>query len=165
MRTRRLPTALLLAAFVLFAGFLAASCGGGGQPEQGGGSGENQQGEQQDGQQQTGQQQAGQQQAGQQTEQQQGGDGAAQGGVSGVKIALGTIRSVDAEARQVTLEPTAEVQGEQPLTFDITQIAMVTLDDQEVELADLQEGQSVQIKYISRGGQNRAVAVEAFTGG
>ena len=160
MRTRRLSTALLLAAFVLFAGFLAASCGGGGQPEQGGGSGENQQ----DGNQQ-GEQQAGQQQTGQQTEQQQGGDGAAQGEVSGAKIAVGTIRSVDAEARKVTLEPTAEVQGEQPLTFDITEIAVVTLDDQEVELADLQEGHQAQIKYVSRGGQNRAVAVEAFSVG
>ncbi len=130
MHPRRLSAALLFASLVLLAG-----CGGGGdQPEgqQGGGNDQGQQGG-----------------ATQQAEQ------------TGpeIKIAPGTIESVDPEAQTLVLQQT---RGE-PMTFTVGPRATVEVDDQAAELADLREGQTAQVRYVEREGENRARLVLAFS--
>ncbi len=129
---RRLSAALLFASLVLLAG-----CGGDGdQPEgqQGGGNDQAQQG-------------------GGTTQQEQAGPQ--------IKIAPGTIESVDPEARTLVLQQT---RGE-PMNFTLGPNAIIQVDGQEAELADLREGQSAQIRYVEREGENRARFVVAFSSG
>jgi hypothetical protein len=86
------------------------------------------------------------------------------GGTTGaqeVKIAPGTIESVDPERRTLVLKQT---QGE-PMTFRIVQRARITLDGKEAQLEDLKEGQNAQVRYVVREGKNRARVVKAFSAG
>jgi hypothetical protein len=81
------------------------------------------------------------------------------------KIALGTIRSVNVEARRVVLEPSTEQQGDGPLTFNVRKNAEISLDDQPAEMADIQSGQQAQIEYVTKNERNRAVAVRLISDG
>ena len=154
MRTR-VPAAVPFLIFLFLLGSLAA-CGGG----EGSGDGGSQGGEQQQGQQGGEQQDGGQQQGGEQQAGQAGGQGGPQ-----QKIALGTIESVDPEKREVVLKPDFEAQGGDQITFKLRKNAVVRVNDQEAELADVQQGQSAQVEYITRDGVNRASAVEIVGGG
>ena len=125
MCPKRLSMTLFLGVLVLLIGFLAG-CGGGGQSGDGsqeGGAGE--------------------------VKKEGGGEGA-QRETSGPKIALGTITSVDTEARTIRLRPSTEVQGEKPQRFKVKENATITLDDKEAELADAKAGQDAQITYVVR---------------
>jgi hypothetical protein len=82
----------------------------------------------------------------------------AQPRVSGPKIALGKVTSVDTEARTIRLRPSTEVQGEESLRFRVSENATITLDDQEAELADAKAGQDAQITYVVRKENNVNVA-------
>jgi hypothetical protein len=140
-------TALRIALLLVLALFLSG-CGGGGSgggSEEGGGSG------------------------GQQEEQQAGGEETtgsegeeANGG--GQKIALGQIASVNAEAGRFAIEPSTEDQGEEPITFKLTQGGTVTLEGEEVELSAMEEGQQAQVEYVVLKDLNRARKVELFGG-
>ncbi len=133
MHPKRLSLALLLFASLV----LLAGCGGGSdQPEgeQGGGNDQGQQG--------------GDTQPGEQTGPE-------------IKITLGTIESVDPEARTLVVQQT---RGE-PMTFTLGERAVVQLDGQPAGLADLTQGQSAQVRYVEREGENRAGAVVAFSSG
>jgi hypothetical protein len=130
MRPRRPSTALFLVSVILLAGLLVG-CGGGGPPGN----------RSQDG--------------GSWGKKQQGGE-AVKKGRSEARIALGTVRSVNPESRELTLEPSTAVQGEGPIPFKIAKNATVTLHDEEVELARVEEGQQAQITYIVRNEINMA---------
>jgi hypothetical protein len=95
---------------------------------------------------------------------QQGGEAANQPAPQ-KKIALGTIRSVNVEARRVVLEPSTEQQGDGPLTFNVRKNAEISLDDQPAEMADIQSGQQAQIEYVTKKERNRAVAVRLISDG
>jgi hypothetical protein len=144
----RIPAAVPFLILLLFLLGSLAACGGGEQSGDGGSQG----GEQQGGQQQEGQQQGGGQQADDQ-------------GKAPQKIALGTIQSVDPERRRVVLKPDFEAQGGDKITFNVRKNADVRVNDQEAELADVQQGQSAQIEYVTKNEVNRATAVEIVGGG
>lgn len=146
MRTR-IPAAVPFLILLLFLLGSLAACGGGEQSGDGGSQGGEQQG---------GQQQEGQQQEGQQADDQ---------GKAPQKIALGTIQSVDPERRRVVLKPDFEAQGGDQITFNVRKNADVRVNDQEAELADVQQGQSAQIEYVTKNEVNRATAVEIVGGG
>ncbi len=137
MHQRRSLTALLFALLALLVGF-AAGCGGGeegSRPQEQGGVG---------------------------TPGEQGGGTGQKGkGRPEIKIAPGTIESVDPEAETLVLRPT---QGE-PMSFMILPRTKIEQDGKSAELADLREGQSVQVRYVVREGENRARLVLAFGGG
>ena len=130
MHPKRLSVALFLFASLV----LLAGCGGGGDQPEGQQGGGNDQG-------------------------QQGGD-TQQGEETGpeTKITLGTIESVDPEARTLVVQQT---RGE-PMNFALGERTVVQVDGQGAELADLREGQSVQVRYVEREGENRAQFVVAF---
>lgn len=103
---------------------------------------------------------------------QQGGEAAKKEGNQAVekarpraRIALGTVRSVNPESRELILEPSTPVQGERPIPFKIAKNATVTLDNKEAELAQAGEGQRAQITYIVRNGVNVARQVALISGG
>jgi len=103
---------------------------------------------------------------------QRGGEAAKREGNGAVKkarprarIALGTVRSVNPESRELTLEPSTPVQGKGPIPFKIAPNAIVTLDDKEAELAQIEKGQQAQITYILRNEVNVARQVALISGG
>lgn len=147
MHPRRPSTTLFLAGAILFAGLLVG-CGGEGQSANGSQDGESG------------------------GTKQQGGEAAKKEGNQAVKkarprarIALGTVRSVNPESRELTLEPSAPAQGKGPVPFKIAKNATVTLDDKETELAQAEEGQPAQITYIVKNEVNVARQVALISGG
>lgn len=147
MHPRRPSTTLFLAGVILFAGLLVG-CGGGGQSANGSQDGESG------------------------GTKQQGGEAAKKEDNQAVKkarprarIALGTVRSVNPESRELTLEPSAPAQGKGPIPFKIAKNATVTLDDKETELAQAEEGQPAQITYIVKNEVNVARQVALISGG
>lgn len=147
MHPRRPSTTLFLAGVILFAGLLVG-CGGGGQSANGSQDGESG------------------------GTKQQGGEAAKKEGNQAVKkarprarIALGTVRSVNPESRELTLEPSAPAQGKGPIPFKIAKNATVTLDDEETELAQAGEGQQAQVTYIVKNEVNVARQVALISGG
>ena len=147
MHPRRPSTTLFLAGVILFAGLLVG-CGGGGQSANGSQDGESG------------------------GTKQQGGEAAKKEGNQAVKkarprarIALGTVRSVNPESRELTLEPSAPAQGKGPIPFKIAKNATVTLDDKETELAQAGEGKQAQITYIVKNEVNVARQVALISGG
>ena len=137
MHPRGPSAALLFIASILLAGLLAGCAGGGDQAENGGSQG----GE------------------GEQTQ----GEGA-QANAPQLKIALGTIVSVKPDRRKIVLRPSTEQQGDR-LVFKVVDDAQITLNDQQAEMADVQEGQQAQIEYISINEQNKARIVELINSG
>jgi hypothetical protein len=137
MYPRRLSTTLYFVALVLLVGFLAG-CGGGDQ------SG------------------SGSQDGGSDGAKKQGKD--VQGG-TGAKIALGTVRSVDAEAGIIVLRPSTDVQGEKPLRFKLNENTTVTLDNKQAEMADIEQGQQAQITYVVKNERNLARQVALISRG
>ena len=147
MHPRRPSTTLFLAGAILFAGLLVG-CGGGGQSANGSQDGESG------------------------GTKQQGGEAAKKEDNQAVKkarprarIALGTVRSVNPESRELTLEPSAPAQGKGPIPFKIAKNATVTLDDKVTELAQAGEGQQAQITYIVKNEVNVARQVALISGG
>jgi hypothetical protein len=140
---KRIPAATLFSiVLVLLLGFLAG-CGG----DQSG-SGESQGG---------GQQGGGEQGAKQ-------GGGAADKGPAQVKVALGTIESVQPEERDLVLKPSFEAQGGDQITFNVRKNAEIQIKDQPAELSELQSGQQAQIEYVTKNNVNRAVSVQVVGG-
>jgi hypothetical protein len=80
------------------------------------------------------------------------------------KIALGTIVSVKPDRRKIVLRPSTEQQGDR-LVFKVVDDAQITLNDQQAEMADVQERQQAQIEYVTFNEQNRARAVELINSG
>ena len=142
-RRRSSSTALLFALLALLVGFFAAGCGGGGA----GGDDQSESRRQGAG-------EAGQR--GEEGETTRQGEGRPQ-----LKIAPGTVESVDPEAGTLVLRVT---QGES-MTFAILPRTEVKLDGEAAELADVREGQSAQVSYVVQEGENRARLVSAIGGG
>jgi hypothetical protein len=125
---------------------LLAGCGGGG--DQSGNGGGGQQNDEQ----------------AQKGGEEQGGKAANQGAPQ-MKIALGTIESVQPDRRRVVLKPSTEVQGGEQMTFNVRKNAEISVNDQEAEMADIEAGQQAQIQYVTRNEVNRARAVQVVGGG
>lgn len=143
MRTRVPSATLFLIALVL----LLAACGGG--EEQSGNGGEAQKG--------------GEKQA-QKGGEEQGGGAADRGGAP-VKVALGTIQSVQPDDWMIVLKPSTEIQGGEQMTFNVRKKAEISINDKEAELADVEAGQQAQIQYVTRKEENRALAVQVVETG
>ncbi len=140
MHLRGPSAALFFIASILLAGLLAGCAGGGDQAGNGGSQGgEGEQG-----------------QAAQ-------GEGT-QANALQFKIALGTIVSVKPDRRKIVLRPSTEQQGDR-LIFKVVDDAQITLNDQQAEMADVQEGQQAQIEYVTVNEQNRARTVELINSG
>jgi hypothetical protein len=140
MHPRGPSAALFFIASILLAGLLAGCAGGGDQANNGGAQG--------------GEGEQGQAAPGEGT----------QANALQFKIALGTIISVKPDRRKIILRPSTEQQGDR-LVFKVVDDAQITLNDQPVEMADVQEGQQAQIEYITRNEQNRARIVELINSG
>ena len=82
-----------------------------------------------------------------------------------MKIALGTIESVQPENRRVVLKPSTEIQGDEQMTFNVRKNAEIRVNGQEAEMADIKADQQAQIQYITKNERNRARAVEIVGGG
>ncbi|HLL39132.1 MAG TPA: hypothetical protein VK357_05615 [Rubrobacteraceae bacterium] len=81
------------------------------------------------------------------------------------KIAFGTVRTVDSEARSIRMRPTTEEQSEQPVRFKIAENAKITLGEEKAELADVKKGQQARITYFVRKKTGVAREVVLFSGG
>ena len=139
MHLRRPSAALFFIAFILLAGLLAGCAGGGEQSGNGGSQGgEDQQGEAAQGE-------------------------GNQADAPESKIALGRVISVKLDRRKIILRPSTEQQGDR-LVFKVVDEAQITLDDQQAEMADAQEGQQAQITYVTINEQNRARVVGLISG-
>jgi hypothetical protein len=136
VRTRVPSATLFLIALVL----LLAGCGGGGQSGNGGEA-----------------QKGGEKQA------QKGGE--KPGGGAPVKVALGTIQSVQPDEWKVVLKPSTEIQGGEQMTFNVRKKAEISINNKEAELTDVEAGQQAQIQYVTRKEENRALAVQVVEGG
>ena len=136
MRTRVPSTTLFLIALVL----LLAGCGGEGQSGNGGGA-----------------QKGGAKQA------QKG--GAADRGGAPVKVALGTIQSVQPDDWKIVLKPSSKIQGGEQMTFNVRKKAEISINNKEAELTDVEAGQQAQIQYVTRKEENRALAVQVVESG
>ena len=68
------------------------------------------------------------------------------------------------DRRKVILRPSTEQQGDR-LVFKVVDDAQITLNDQQAEMADVQEGQQAQIEYIAINEQNKARVVELINSG
>ena len=79
------------------------------------------------------------------------------------KIAVGTVRAYKDDRRRLSLRPAAKVQAQKPLGFKVRKKAQVTLDGKQAELADIQEGQQAQIRYVVKNEINRAIIVQLFS--
>ena len=131
--------ALFLIASILLAGLLAGCAGGGDQSgSDGSHGGEEQQGEAAQGE-------------------------GNQADAPETKIALGRVISVKPDRRKIILRPSTEQQGDR-LVFKVVEDAQITLDDQQAEMADAQEGQQAQITYVVVNEQNRARVVGLISG-
>jgi ABC-type Fe3+-hydroxamate transport system substrate-binding protein len=140
MHLRGPSAALFFIASILLAVLLAGCAGGGDQANNGGTQGgEGEQG-----------------QAAQ-------GEGTQANGVQ-LKIALGTIVSVKPDRRKIVLRPSTEQQGDR-LVFKVVDDAQITLNDQQAEMADVQEGLQAQIEYVTVNEQNKARVVELINSG
>ncbi len=140
MHLRGPSAALIFIALILLAGLLAGCAGGGEQSGNGGSQGgEEQQGEAAQGE-------------------------GNQAGAPETKIALGRVISVKPDRRKIILRPSTEQQGDR-LVFKVVDDAVITLDDQPAEMADVQEGQQAQIEYITVNEQNKAREVELINSG
>jgi hypothetical protein len=136
----RLIKTLFIAVFLVLS-VTVAGCGGG---DQGGG-------EQPDGEEQQGQ-----------------GDGAAeQKDAPEVKIALGRIATVDAEAQRFSLRPTGGEGGDdsERIIFKLAKNPKITLDGEEAEIADMEKRQQAQVEYVVRKDRNLARVIELFKEG
>ena len=78
------------------------------------------------------------------------------------KIAIGTVRAYKDDRRRLSLRPASEAQGEKPLGFKVRKKAQVTLDGEQAELGDIEEGQQAQVRYLVRNDVNRAIIVQLF---
>ena len=151
MCLRSPSAAFFFVVLVLLAGLLVG-CGGG-EDQSGSGGSQDGDGEQQGEAAQGEGEQAG---TGEQGE-------AAQGDPPEVKIALGRVISVKLDRRKIILRPSTEQQGDR-LVFKVVDDAQITLDDQQAEMADVQEGQQAQITYVVVNEQNRARVVGLISG-
>jgi hypothetical protein len=124
---------------LLLAGFLAGCGGGSGSKDQS--SGGDQQQKQED----------------------KAGDEAAKKQPLSRKIAIGTVRAYKDDRRRLSLRPAAKAQGEKPLGFKVRKKAQVTLDGEQAELKDIEEGQQAQIRYLVKNDVNRAIIVQLFS--
>ena len=79
------------------------------------------------------------------------------------KIAIGTVRAYKDDRRRLSLRPAAEAQGDKPLGFKVRKNAQVTLDGEQAELGDIEEGQQAQIRYVVKNEVNRAIIVQLFS--
>ena len=79
------------------------------------------------------------------------------------KIAIGTVRAYKDDKRRLSLRPASEAQGKKPLGFKVRKNAQVTLDGDQAELGDVEEGQQAQIRYVVVNKVNRAIIVQLFS--
>ena len=79
------------------------------------------------------------------------------------KVAIGTVRAYKDDRRRLSLRPASEAQGDKPLSFKVRKNAQVTLDGEQAELGDIEEGQQAQIRYVVKSGVNRAIIVQLFS--
>ena len=79
------------------------------------------------------------------------------------KIAIGTVRAYKDDKRRLSLRPASEAQGKKPLGFKVRKNAQVTLDGDQAELGDIEEGQQAQIRYVVKNDVNRAIIVQLFS--
>ena len=78
------------------------------------------------------------------------------------KVAIGTVRSYKDDRRRLSLRPALESQGDGPLAFKVRKKAQVTLDGEQAELGDIEEGQQAQVRYVVVNEVNRAIIVQLF---
>jgi hypothetical protein len=79
------------------------------------------------------------------------------------KIAIGTVRAYKDDKRRLSLRPASKAQGQKPLGFKVRKNAQVALDGKQAELADIQEGQQAQIRYVVKNEIKRATLVQLFS--
>ena len=82
-----------------------------------------------------------------------------------MKIALGTIESVQPDKWMIVLKPSTEIQGGEQMTFSVRKSAKISVNDQAAEISDIEAGQQAQIEYVARREENRASAVQIVGGG
>ncbi len=71
-----------------------------------------------------------------------------------------------AENKRFTLAPSTDEQGKKSIAFKAIPDAKITLDGEEVELADMKKGQQAKVEYVVReklGVPNRARVLELFS--
>ncbi len=151
MRSKKVSGVLLLASFVLLLA-LAAGCGGEeGAPEQTAGQDDGDTAAETDQQQDA---------AGEQATQAEE-TAAESDDQTSVKIALGTIQSVDPATRNLELD---QVEGGL-ISFRLLPEVRVIVDEQAGGPADLRVGQQAQVRYVVRDDSNQAQSVRAFSNG
>jgi hypothetical protein len=79
------------------------------------------------------------------------------------KVAIGTVRAYKDDKRRLSLRPASEAQGDKPLGFKVRKKAQVTLDGEQADLGDIEEGQQAQIRYVVVNKVNRATIVQLFS--
>lgn len=79
------------------------------------------------------------------------------------KVAIGTVRAYKDDRRRLSLRPASEDQGKKPLGFKVRKKAQVTLDGEQAELGDIEEGQQAQVRYVVQNDVNRAIIVQLFS--
>jgi hypothetical protein len=79
------------------------------------------------------------------------------------KIAIGTVRAYKDDKRRLSLRPAAEDQGDKPLGFKVRKNAQITLDGEQAELGDIEEGQQAQVRYVVVNKVNRAIILQLFS--
>jgi hypothetical protein len=79
------------------------------------------------------------------------------------KVAIGTVRAYKDDKRRLSLRPASEAQGDKPLGFKVRKKAQVTLDGDQADLEDIEEGQQAQIRYVVKNHVNRAIIVQLFS--
>ena len=79
------------------------------------------------------------------------------------KVAIGTVRAYKDDRRRLSLRPASEAQGKKPLGFKVRKKAQVTLDGEQAELGDIEEGQQAQVRYVVKNDVNRAIIVQLFS--
>jgi hypothetical protein len=91
-----------------------------------------------------------------------GGEGAKKEKLSR-KVAIGTVRAYKDDRRRLSLRPASEAQGDKPLGFKVRKKAQITLDGEQAEPGDIEEGQQAQIRYVVKNDVNRAIIVQLFS--
>lgn len=98
-------------------------------------------------------------QSGGQSNDQQGNGGEKKKGPE-IKIALGTIQSINPESKGIAIKPS---KGKDKMIFSLKK-AKITLDGKEAKLEDIARNQQAQIEYIEgKEKVNRARSVELFS--